>query len=202
MRNPVIRLASVLPIIPATFVWFAAVACLVVMPAVIGSLRMPSYEASIRLAVLTDERRLTDRVEHVRLVVASPGIATHIAVASGQLIRPESIAERVRVAPEDRAVRLTATGETPEQARDLANVTGAVLEGASGMEFLQTRHAVAPKPDSLVDRVLARLPGGLPQPPHPIFSAAVGFVVGLLLYLAWLRRFGDEGRSASRSSPG
>jgi len=184
-------------------VWLLAVLLLVLGPSVLATLRTATYEASVQTVLIVGSRlpRLEDRAEHVRLVLATEPIPQQIAAASGLLINPEDVPGRVTVTTLGRTIRLTASAGNPGDAALLVNTAGAVLERASRGEIVALGRAQQPPFESSVDRLVERLPGTTPPVPHPIFVGAVGFVIALLLYYAWVSTYAGPGRGRERASP-
>jgi hypothetical protein len=184
--------------------WTGVLVVLVAVPAGVNSARASEYKTSIEAfpVEIPGLARAGDTGAYVGSLLDDPLVATETADASGFLLAPQDVRERVHLRPTGQSVLVTVTAETPERARALAVALASALGNASvravvaearaeGLDELAASppfgiaiglRPAAPRPTRLADRAVDRLPGAFPPRPHPLVAGGVGLVLAAALF--------------------
>jgi hypothetical protein len=114
----------------------AVVLLLVVLPAVLVSLRTSDFEATVEM--VPDSHPVLGRpanpVRKLRSLLASEHVSNNLSGAAGYVLDPKVAVDGASVARSGPILRLTARERSPERARDLANALAALAAGGSSLE--------------------------------------------------------------------
>jgi capsular polysaccharide biosynthesis protein len=139
----------------------------------------PVYTAKAYVAVVAvnpgDSNAAVSYAQAFARIVPQGDVVSAAVAASKNTISPDDLRRRIRASasPDAPVVEITAEGDTPIQAANLANTMASGLLTAARTHTATTRMSLTP--------LSAAVPPTEPTSPKPMLSAAVGAATGLIL---------------------